>query len=377
MAEATRIIAGAMSGTSADGIDVALVQVSGSGLQMQARLLHHHARSYPTTLRQKIFAVRQSQQVGLGDLAELGRKISLAHAVAVRDALQETGLRSGDLAAVAAHGQTLFHSPPNTIQWLDPALIAAEVGCPVVSDFRRADCAAGGQGAPLVPFADYILFRHPQRAGFVINIGGIANFTFLPANATPDQVRALDTGPGNCLSDFLMRESDRAGPGFDRDGQLASRGNPIGKFAEAFFQNDYFTKPGDRGKSTDIPSMILLFQQVRQDHLDASLEDLLATACLLCALGIFHAATGLVKNSECDLILSGGGIENRCIMGNLRKLFPGYRILRTDDFGIPSAAKEALAFALLGAATLDGIPSNIPSATGASRSVVLGSITPK
>ena len=107
------------------------------------------------------------------------------------------------------------------------------------------------------------------------------------------------------------------------------------------------------------------------------MEDLLATACLLCALGIFHAATGLVKPSECDVIVSGGGIENRCIMENLRKLFPGQRILRTDDFGIPSAAKEALAFALLGATTLDSIPSNIPSATGASRSVVLGSITPK
>jgi anhydro-N-acetylmuramic acid kinase len=123
--------------------------------------------------------------------------------------------------------------------------------------------------------------------------------------------------------------------------------------------------------------MISLFQKARLGHDNASLEDLLATACLLCVLGILHAATGLVKPSECDLIVSGGGVENRCIIENLRKLFPGQRILRSDDFGIPAAAKEALAFALLGAATLDGIPSNIPSATGASRSVVLGSITPK
>ena len=178
-----RIIAGAMSGTSADGVDVALVAIAGRGVEMTARLLHHHHRPYEPGLRQAIFHVRETGVAGLAVLATLGRQISLAYSRAVKDALAAASLRPADLACVAAHGQTLYHAPPDTIQWLDPAPVAAEVGCTVVSDFRRADCAAGGQGAPLVPFADYVLFRHATKNRVLLNIGGIANLTWLPAGA--------------------------------------------------------------------------------------------------------------------------------------------------------------------------------------------------
>src|SRR6516165_10321270 len=184
MAErASRLIAGAMSGTSADGVDVALVRIDGRGLEMSARLTHHHHVAYDSNLREAIFACRNSGEVRLADLAAMGRAITLVYARAVNEALLGAKLTANDLAAVAAHGQTLFHAPPNTIQWFDPALLAAEVGCAVVSDFRRADCAAGGQGAPLVPFADYILFRHPSKNRVLLNIGGIANLTAIPAGA--------------------------------------------------------------------------------------------------------------------------------------------------------------------------------------------------
>jgi anhydro-N-acetylmuramic acid kinase len=198
-----RLIAGAMSGTSADGVDVAIVAISGRGLHMSARLIHHGHLAYPPELRHLIFAARQEGSIRLANLAKMGREITLAYAQAIQEALDTARLKSDEISCVAAHGQTLFHQPPETIQWFDPSLLAAEVGCPVVSDFRRADCAAGGQGAPLVPFADYILFRDPEKNRLLLNIGGIANITWLKAGGSIEEVVAFDTGPGNCISDYL------------------------------------------------------------------------------------------------------------------------------------------------------------------------------
>src|SRR5215213_3330876 len=184
MSEPARIIVGTMSGTSADGVDAAITQITGRGIEMQVKLLLHHHHPYEPQLRSEIFAFRNGSVTSdvLGRLARLGRGISLATAGAVNAALEAAKLGPQDVTAVAAHGQTLFHDPPSTIQWLDPALVAHETKCQVVSDFRRADLAAGGQGAPLVPFADYILFRHPTKNRVLLNIGGIANLTWIAAS---------------------------------------------------------------------------------------------------------------------------------------------------------------------------------------------------
>src|SRR4051812_25250675 len=203
MSDQTRLIAGAMSGTSGDGVDVAITRINGRGLEMSAQLVHHHHVAFDPSIRTTLFAIRDTQQLKLSDLARLGREISLTYARAVNESLAAANLRADELSAVAAHGQTLYHDPPNTIQWFDPSLVAAEVGCMVVSDFRRADLAAGGQGAPLVPFADFILFRHPTKNRVLLNTGGIANITYLKAGGTIDEVIAFDTGPGNCISDYL------------------------------------------------------------------------------------------------------------------------------------------------------------------------------
>src|SRR5688572_2446934 len=219
-----RIIAGAMSGTSADGVDVALTRITGRGTSMTAQLLHHHHRPYDAATRTEIFAFRGGEaSCNLARLAKLGRTISLTYATAVNEALAAAHLNAADLAAVAAHGQTLYHGPPDTIQWFDPSLVAAEVGCAVVSDFRRADLAAGGQGAPLVPFADYTLVRHATKNRLLLNLGGIANITWIPANASPQQVIGFDTGPANCVIDHLARKHGVT-DGFDRDGALSTTG---------------------------------------------------------------------------------------------------------------------------------------------------------
>src|SRR5687767_9222124 len=250
----TRLIAGAMSGTSADGVDVAITRIQGRGYDMRPELLLHHHRAYPREVRERIFEIRSSGSAPLGALAELARQVSLVYAAAVNEALVGADVPAMALAAVAAHGQTLFHEPPNTIQWLDPALLAAEVGTAVISDFRRADCAAGGQGAPLVPFADYVLFRHPRKNRVVLNIGGIANLTYLAAGTLVDDVIAFDTGPGNCISDHLCRTHNPDGPGYDDGGRIAGGGNIISFLVYEVLEAPYFRQGPP--KSTDGPSMI-------------------------------------------------------------------------------------------------------------------------
>jgi anhydro-N-acetylmuramic acid kinase len=374
MGTASRLFAGAMSGTSADGVDVALVRITGRGLDMSASLLHHHAHLFDSSLKNKIFAIREGQSIAMRHLVVLGRDLAMAYAAAVNDALLATNLRASDLTAIAAHGQTLFHDPPLTLQWLDPALLAERTRCTVVSDFRRADCAAGGQGAPLVPFADYVLFRDPAVNRVLLNIGGIANLTFIPAGGTIEDVVAFDTGPGNCISDFLCRQADPAGLGYDKDGTRAGRGKPDPDFVSTVCRHDFFTKAPP--KSTDVPTMIELFQSTRLSIGGAFwTDDLLASACLITAGTILEAFRKFVGDLPAQWIVSGGGSSNQTIMELLRRAVGD--LIRADDLGVPSAAKEALAFALLGAATLDGEPANLPRVTGASRPVVLGAITPR
>lgn len=374
MLKGGRIIAGAMSGTSADGVDVALVRVGGAGTEMSAELVRGHHRAFPGGLREAIMQIRAGAAMPISILAGVGREISLNYAAAINEALIGAGMSGGDLTAIAAHGQTLYHDPPDTIQWLDPSLVAAEVGCAVVSDFRRADCAAGGQGAPLVPLADYILFRHPHKNRVLLNLGGIANLTYLPAGAGIDDLIAFDTGPGNCLSDHLMRQFEAHGIGWDEDGRLAAEGVPIYPIVKQMLSASFFTKTPP--KSTDGPAMIQLFARAQEGR-KYPLQNLLRSACLISADSILEAMRNFLNPFPDEIIISGGGTKNRTIMRLLRQPLDGVTMMPTDELGIPSALKEAIAFALLGAATLDGLPGNIPAATGARRKIVLGSLTPK
>jgi anhydro-N-acetylmuramic acid kinase len=360
-----RLIAGAMSGTSADGVDVAIVRIAGRGFGMTAELVTQHYTQYAPRLRSEILSIRQNGAVSLAELAKLGREISICYAEAVLAAT----VGGPPLDAIAAHGQTLYHAPPLTIQWFDPALLAARTDTAVVSDFRRADCAAGGQGAPLVPLADYVLFRHPSKTRVLLNIGGIANLTFLPAGADAQGLIAFDTGPGNCVSDWLVRGE----AAFDAGGERAARGRVMQPVLEQALGDAWFgQKPP---KSTDGPAMIGVFQ--RSMGGGGSVNDLLRTAVELSARSISGAVRRFCPVMPEELIASGGGVYNGTLMNRLRDELGGVRILATDELGVPSSAKEAMAFALLGAATLDGEPGNIISCTGAAFPVILGSITPR
>jgi anhydro-N-acetylmuramic acid kinase len=367
-----RFIIGAMSGTSADGVDAALVAITGDGHAMTARFIAHRHTPFADSLRARVWTIRQKGSVTLAELAAVGREISLYYASAVSAVLDTAGTKASEVQAIAAHGQTLFHAPPLTIQWFDPAVLAFESGCRVISDFRRADCAAGGQGAPLVPFADELLFRDSKIDRAVVNIGGIANLTLLPAG---QRLRsAFDCGPGNCISDHLMRTAEPDGLGVDLNGDRASSGKPSRAVSERFASDRYFATTGP--KSTDGPAMIAIYRTARAGE-QLKIEDELATACWITAECIAAAVRSFGDPFAGEIIISGGGTKNCAIMKYLRELLPSAIFRSTEEFGIPGDAKEAVAFALLGAATLDGIPANIPAATGASRAVVLGAITPK
>ncbi len=372
---AIRHLIGAMSGTSADGVDAALVAIEGHGVSMRGRLIAHQHHPYPAELKRRIVAVRTGASVCLHELGELARQISFAHLPAIQPLLHLLGDKP--LEAVAAHGQTIYHQPPVTMQILDAPLLAHLCACRVIDDFRRADCAVGGQGAPLVPFADYLLFADAHESRLLLNIGGIANLTWLPSRGGLNAVRAFDCGPGNCVSDELMRRADPAGPGFDQGGALAAGGNVHPGLLQLLGEDDFFKIAGPR--STDGPYMMRLFDQALarlNSNPPLNLQDQLACACAWSAQAIAAGALQLAGPGPLSLIVAGGGALNATMMKRLAGQLPQTRIGTSDELGVPAAAREAMAFALLGAATLDGCAANLPAVTGATGPVILGRITP-
>ncbi len=364
-----RLFIGLMSGTSLDGVDAALVRVDGHGPAMRATFLHLSSVAYTDADRQ-LATVARRNELDLGGLADGGARIARRYAEAVRQLLADTATRPEQVAALAAHGQTIYHAPPLTWQLFDPTVLAYETGIEVVSDFRRADCAAGGQGAPLVPFGDWVLFRHATIARVILNIGGIANLTVLPAGSELADVVGYDIGPGNCLSDWLMRDEG----GYDAGGEIARAGRPIEAVVDAVRADAFFRQAGP--KSTDVPQMLGLFREAI-DRLapDASLADRLATGNEIAArLIVDEVCRAAGDPGRAELYIAGGGVHNRHLMDRLTD--HGLAVRHTDKLGIPTQAREAVAFALLAAAHLDRLPCYMPKVTGAGRPSILGSLTP-
>jgi anhydro-N-acetylmuramic acid kinase len=383
-----------MSGTSADGIDVALVRIappSESRPAPRIRLLAHRAYRFPIPLRTAILAAMAGQSdTANTTTAELGRlhwRLGMAYAEAVEAAIRETKIKP---ALIGCHGQTVYHqgSPVSfagrrfvcTWQLGEPALIAAACGIPVVSNFRPADMAVGGQGAPLVPLFDYAYFLHPARARILQNIGGIANLTFIPAAAPLERVVAFDTGPGNMVVDALTQQL--FSKPYDRNGSIAARGAVLAPVLQAALREKFFglAPPKSAGREQFGAVYAARFLAACRKHSQRP-EDAIATATALTAESIADAICTWVfpstKNSPVDLIVSGGGARNATLLGQLRNRLSAHSIKLTtsDAMGLPSEAKEAAAFALLAWQTWHHRPGNVPSATGASRAAILGQIT--
>lgn len=382
------IVAGVMSGTSADGVNVALVKFGAHTARLPFQLLGHAQFAYPQKVRHAVLSAMNASSASVADLARLNFLLGELYAEAVLKTQKQFKIKS-DL--IGCHGQTLFHQGEpqiflgrkiaTTWQTGEAAIIAAKVGAPVVSDFRPADMAAGGKGAPLVPFLDYILFRDPHAGRIVQNIGGIANLTAIPAAASPERLIAFDTGPGNMVIDAVMEKLFNRP--FDRNGRIAASGKVLQKPLHFALGHKFLRKapPKTAGREEFGREFVIDFLKVCGSA--AKKEDIVATSTAFTAFSIAQALSRFVVGSKPtstqfrDMIVSGGGTKNSTLMQMLSSAIAplGVHLKFSDDLGLPSEAKEAAAFALLAHETWHRRPSNIPSATGAKRSAILGKIS--
>jgi anhydro-N-acetylmuramic acid kinase len=364
-------VAGIMSGTSLDGIDVAIVDILGKKVETLA----HSTAQYTEGVRRRILAVSNTE-CSTRDISRLNFELGGLYARAVIATCKKNEIPLKSLELAGCHGQTIYHEgsgpTPNTFQIGEASVIAETLGVPVVSDFRTRDMAAGGQGAPLVPFADYLLFASPKVNRVALNIGGIANITILPANAAPETIRAFDTGPGNMVMDQLMERMTEGKRRYDRNGTVASRGRVNRTLLDSLLTDRYFLAP---------PPKTAGREQYGREFVDrftatgATFEDLVATATVFTAATIASAIQWFAEGTE-EVIAGGGGTHNRHLMSQLSAFLPSCRVTTTADFGIDPDAKEAIAFAVLAYRTWRRQTGNLPAATGAKHAVVLGKVTP-
>ncbi len=380
-AKSLRVL-GIMSGTSADGVTVAGAAISGDPEAPRAKYLGFLERSYPAALRRRLLAAAEPGGGSAAEVASLHVELAEFWAAAAdRFAGGPRGLARYDL--LASHGHTLHHRPPSggrrgfSLQVGDASTLAERTGLTVVHDFRPRDLALGGQGAPLVPRADLAMFGSRREPRVALNLGGIANLTVLPAVGGPGEVLAFDTGPGNMVMDALALRATRGREAFDRGGKLASSGRPDARLLRGWLRHPFFGKLPPRSTGREDFGEAFARPAVRAVSSGRiRWKDALATAALLTAFSVASGVQAYGISGTRRVIGAGGGMKNRFLVRLLAGLLHPIRLERSEDHGVPGPAREALAFALLGYFTWNGVPGNLPSATGARHAAVLGSLTP-
>jgi anhydro-N-acetylmuramic acid kinase len=381
------LVLGMMSGTSADGIDVALVKISGAPPSLKIKLIGHVKQSFPAPVRKEILRVAEQDPLRPGEFSQLHARLGKLYADAAIAACKRLKISPRRVDLIGNHGQTIFHQgervdflgakTASTLQIGDPSIVSALTGITTVGDFRPADIALGGQGAPLVPYVDYLLWRDTKLGRVALNIGGIANLTVLPANAKPSDVFAFDTGPGNMLIDALVALFTRNRWRFDRDARLALRGKFIPQLLGTLMRDSYFQRKPPKSTGREYFGAAYVEKLVslgRRYHTKPN--DLVRTATVFTALSVVDALQRFVlpKVKINQLIVSGGGANNPLLIGQISALLPDVSVMPSTSLGVPVDAKEALAFALFAYETFHQRPSNLPSATGARGPAILGKI---
>jgi anhydro-N-acetylmuramic acid kinase len=376
-----------MAGTSLDGVDAALVRLAGPPAEPRVLLLEFISVPYSPGVRQRLLRVAAGQPVSAGEISQLNFLLGTLFADAALRVCRKAGVVPARLAGIGSHGQTIFHQGratleaghkiSSTLQIAEPAVIAERTGAVAVADFRTADMATGGQGAPLVPLVDYLLLRDRKQGTVALNIGGIANITVIPAGAKERHVYGFDTGPGNMIMDGLVRAFTRGRRHYDSEGRMATRGKVLRNLLAQVLRFPFFRKPPPKsaGREQFGEEFIRRFFLC---HLPgARPEDLLRTANELTARTVADALRRFVHTQAGieRLVASGGGAHNRLLMRRIGELLPGIKVTSSDAYGLPVDAKEAIAFAILADRTLHGLPGNLPAVTGARRAVVLGSVS--
>lgn len=376
-----------MSGTSLDGVDVAVARLEGSGPNLDAELIGHAAFPYPPDLRALLLDNSAPESSTVLDLSQLNFRLASEYERAVRAAVNEAGLSLADVDLVGSHGQTVHHVPDridcagdgiiSTLQIGDASVLANLLDVPVVGDFRVADMALGGQGAPLVPYLDYVYFVDPEETRGLLNLGGIANITVIPPGADFDDVFAFDTGPGNMVIDSLARILyDEP---FDESGHHAAGGEFDDAMMAELLRDPYFEQDPPKSTGREYFGMDYAEKLVTRCHevmRNPGPNDVMSTASMLTVFSVYQAYARYIRDQhELDvLIVSGGGMHNDYLMERFVNTFAPIPVRSVEDYGLNSDAKEALCFAVLAHESLNGVPTNMPSVTGASRKTILGKI---
>ena len=382
----SRLVAGIMSGTSLDGIDTVIARITGSGRGMTFDVVAFGFQPYPAALRADLMRQSTSDTSDVREISQLNVRLAIEYSAAVEALLEQEGIAVVDLDLIGSHGQTIHHVPvpercagemvTSTLQIGDPSVLANRLGVPVVGDFRLADMALGGQGAPLVPYFDYVFYSDDERTRGLLNLGGIANLTVLPAGGTAGDVTAFDTGPANILID-LIAERLFALP-YDANGELAAAGSVDDDLLiELLTQDRYLSTPPPKSTGRELYGAVYaeaIIEAGRERGLTS--HDIIATASAFTAASVYQAYARYVRERHAidELIVSGGGRRNDFLLRRLRESFTPITILPIDDFGIDADAKEALCFAVLAHETANGVPTGMPSVTGASHAAILGKL---
>ena len=381
------LVAGLMSGTSADGIDVAIVRISGPETRPSCQLLHFTSLPYQPALRTLLLEQAEISSSDVCTLSQLNFRLAHAFKDALETALKEAGYKMNELDLIGSHGHTVHHVPDpvmvagmeltSTLQIGDPSVLATLTGVPVVGDFRVADMALGGQGAPVVPFLEYVALMDPHETRVSLNLGGIANLSILPSNGKATDVIAFDIGPGNMVIDALcLRYFDQP---FDESGKIAREGTVIEPLILDILKEDYFNSPPPKstGREAFGKEFVQRFiERAGAYQVAVSPADLVATATALTALSIRHAFEHFVAldHKVARVIVSGGGVHNPTLMGMIQEHMGPIPVEPASAFDLDPDAKEAICFGMMAYATLHGVPANLPSVTGASMSAILGKI---
>ena len=386
-------VIGLMSGTSVDGIDAAVVEITGHGLETTVNLIAFETFPFPPDVPQQILALCHPDTSRVDEICEMNFYIGYLFAEAVKHILQKNGIPTSDIDLIGSHGQTIHHLPrdpnidynanttgrnikkPSTLQIGEPAVIAHETGIPTIADFRVADMAAGGQGAPLVAYPDYLLFHDSVKTMGLLNIGGIANLTVLPANGSFDSVSAADTGPGNMCIDAVVSEITDGRERYDKAGQRAAQGTPYQSLIDEWLNHPFFqlTPPKTTGREMFGHTFAMECLAACHKH-SLSDNDSIATLTELTVQTVaLYISQFVSEQNPIDILyVSGGGVHNQTIMQQLNEALVGTAVEPVDNSGISADAKEAIAFAILANESLHGQAGNLPSATGASMRKVLG-----
>ncbi|MCC5801049.1 anhydro-N-acetylmuramic acid kinase AnmK [Rossellomorea vietnamensis] len=379
-----RLAVGLMSGTSVDAVDAALVSIEGAGTDTVVELVQYSTTPFSQPVKKKIFAVMSPDHSSTPLLSSLHFELGDVYADAVEKVCTEAGISVDDLSFIGSHGQTVYHQPfhtedsvASTLQIGEPSVIAYRTHTQVVSNFRSMDMAAGGEGAPLVPYTEFLLYRKKDGGRLLQNIGGIGNVTVLQKDCSLEEVFAFDTGPGNMVIDGLCGKL--FGLSYDEDGSIAARGTVHPEAARKWmeWEKDFFQKAPPKSTGRELFGEVFV-NRILQEYTNIPKEDLIATATYFTALSISDAYKTFVfpRHPINEVIIGGGGSYNGTLLQMMKELLPEVTILIQEDIGYSSDAKEAIAFALLANETLHGKPGNVPGATGAKKPVILGSITP-